>query len=118
MSGSGGGGNRVRGAGDGFDADGGESRRGVAGRAEGIVVEGGEDFLIRPVQKGFALALEAEGVTVIGIIAREEEGEGDAGEEGEDDYDRDKCSHGDSPFYLDVRRSTVGLLRDSASEMA
>ena len=81
-------------------------------------MEGGEDFLIRPVQKGCAMALEAEGIPVIGIIAREEEDEGDAGEEGEDDYDRDKCSHGDSPFYLDVRRSTVRLLRYSASEMA
>ena len=63
-------------------------------------MEGGEDFLIRPVQKGFALALAAEGVPVIGIFAREEEDEGNAGEEGEDDYDRDKCSHGESPFLF------------------
>ena len=39
-------------------------------------MEGREDFLISPVQKGFALALAAEGVPVIGIFAREEEDEG------------------------------------------
>ncbi len=42
-------------------------------------MEGREDFLISPVQKGFALALAAEGVPVIGIFAREEEDERDAG---------------------------------------
>lgn len=35
-----------------------------------------EDFLISPVQQGFALTLAAEGVPVIGIFAREEEDEG------------------------------------------
>ena len=63
-------------------------------------MESGEDFLIRPVEQGFALALTAESVAVIGIFACEEEDEGDAGEEGEDDYDRDKCSHGESPFLF------------------
>ena len=58
----------------------------------------GEDFLIRPVEQGFALALTAESVAVIGIFACEEEDEGDAGEEGEDDYNRDKCSHVFTPF--------------------
>ena len=63
-------------------------------------MESGEDFLIRPVEQGFALALAADGVLAIGIFAREEEDERDAGEEGEDDYNRDKCSHGESPFLF------------------
>lgn len=86
------------GAGDGFDADGGESGRGSADWAEGAVVEGGEDFLIRPVEQGFALALAADGAAVVGVLAGKEEDERDAGEEGEDDYGSDKSSHGDSPF--------------------
>jgi hypothetical protein len=82
-------------------------------------VESGEDFLIRPVEQGFALAFASEGIMMIGIFACEEEDEGDACEEGEDDYNRNECSHGDTPFYFtDVRRRAVRLLRYSASEMA
>ena len=63
-------------------------------------MESGEDFLIRPVEQGFALAFASEGIMMIGIFACEEEDEGDACEEGEDDYNRDKCSHGESPFLF------------------
>ena len=63
-------------------------------------MDSGEDFLIRPVEQGFALALAAEGVAVIGIFSYEEKDERDAGEEDEDDYNRDKCSHGESPFLF------------------
>ncbi len=63
-------------------------------------MESGEDFLIRPVEQGFTLAFAAEGIMMIGIFACEEEDERDAGEEGEDDYNRDKCSHGESPFFI------------------
>ena len=61
-------------------------------------MEGGEDFLIRPVEQGFTLALAADGVAVVGIPAGEEEDERDAGEERENEYGSDKSSHGVSPF--------------------
>ena len=54
-------------------------------------MESGEDFLIRPVEQGFALAFASEGIMMIGIFACEEEDEGDACEEGEDDYNRNEC---------------------------
>ena len=94
----GGGGGEENGAGEGFDADRGRCGRGSADWAEGAVVEGGEDFLIRPVEQGFPLALAADGAAVVGVLAGKEEDERDAGEEGEDDYGSDKSSHGDSPF--------------------
>ena len=72
-------------------------------------MERGEDFLIRPVEQGFALALAAEGVAVIGIFACEKEDEGDAGEEGEDDYNRDKCSHVFAPFCSGTVAGLFGL---------
>ena len=72
-------------------------------------MESGEDFLIRPVEQGFALAFASEGIMMIGIFACEEEDEGDACEEGEDDYNRDKCSHVFSPFCSGTVAGMFGL---------
>ena len=63
-------------------------------------MEGGEDFLIRPVEQGFPLALPADGIAVVCILAGKEENERDAGEEGEDEYSSEKCSHGVFSFRL------------------
>ena len=63
-------------------------------------MEGREDFLIRPVEQGFPLALPADGIAVVCILAGKEENERDAGEEGENDYGSEKCSHGVVSFQL------------------
>ena len=71
-------------------------------------MEGREDFLIRPVEQGFPLALPADGIAVVGILAGKEENERDAGEEGEDEYGSYKSSHGVFSFQLCGRVAGIG----------
>ena len=73
-------------------------------------MQGGEDFLIRPVAQGFLLAFPADGAAAVGILAGKEEDERNTGEEGEDDYGSDKSSHGGSPLFHITEKGGEALL--------
>ena len=63
-------------------------------------MEGSEEVFVCPVEQGVLLALTADGVAAVSISSCEEEGERDAGEDGEDDGGSDKCSHDAAPFQF------------------